>query len=309
MDKLILPYPDFQMGELIDPEQHDTNNLYIEGKINELIDLINKITQSVEDGDSGANQIAISPISSYNSSNVQDILEELINRLTTIINGIGGSDYISSVAITGVNGNTVKTQLISLKNLIDAEKTRITNLTTTVNNQTTAINTLSTNTTNSINALSNRLTTHRHDDLYMTRAELAPYLQGGDTIVHVDVFTIVSSNNGDGTFTYSDRYNNIHTGTIGSSGEQIFTLSAEYSRNLNHIKAIINDTLQRSFASGGLIEIDSNRIGLTYPEGNGSEITIEYYQRLGVAGEHSISYGSNVPPPSSGSIMWFKVVV
>ena len=49
--------------------------------------------------------------------------------------------------------------------------------------------------------------------LYYTKDELLPYLRGGDTIVREDVFTIVSADNLDGTFTYNYAGNNniVHT--------------------------------------------------------------------------------------------------
>lgn len=330
-----IPYDDFQMGEFIDPEQHDTNNFYLQSKINEIVLLINRITDSIEDGKSGADTISLTPIAPFASNKLQAYLEEVITRLRSTTKGTSGADFIASTTIAGVTGNTVQAQLESLRALLTTEVNRITALTgrVTVNesalanrytkaevdSKDSALQTQitankveytakTTANASNITALQTQMVTHNHDTRYMTRQELAPYLQGGDTKVVIEVFTIVTPNNGDGTFTYSYKGSNF-TGTLGVNGEQIFALrDGAYQLGANHIKAIIGDTLHRSVASGGLIEVSTNEVGLTYPEGAGSEITIEYFERIGVTGEHNIVYGSSMPPPTSGSTMWFKVV-
>lgn len=144
--------------------------------------------------------------------------------------------------------------------------------------------------------------------LYYTKDELLPYLRGGDTMVREDVFTIVSADNLDGTFTYSYGGNNI-IGTLGGSGEQIFTLqTGMYNVGSNAIEAIINDTLRRSVASGGLQEIDGQQIALTSPEGAGAEITFKYYERLGIAAEYNIKLSTVKPPLNNGRTMWFQEI-
>lgn len=141
-----------------------------------------------------------------------------------------------------------------------------------------------------------------------TRTELAPWLRGGDTNIREDVFTIINPNNGDGTFSYS--YNgSIYTGSLGENGEQIFNLvSGYYEPGLNRIEAMVNDTLRRSVASGGLEEISNTQISLTSPEGSGAEITFKYYERIGMTAEYNIKLGTVKPPFNHGKNMWFKVI-
>lgn len=322
--ELQMPYQDFKLGDFIDPDQHDANNFYIQSKINEILLVLNQITDSSTSGKSGADIVSLTPIAPFASKKLQAFLQEAITRLQSTTKGASGADFISSTTIAGVTGNTVQAQLESLRSILTSEANRINALTTRMTNAETglanrytkaevdskdsSLQNQITSSNTSINILQNQMVTHNHDSRYMTRQELAPYLQGGDTIIHIDVYTIVSSNNGNGTFTYKDNNNTEYIGTLGESGEQIFALKGRYDSGLNHIKAIIGDTLHRSVASGGLKEIDSNHIALTYPEGDGAEITIEYFERLGVTGEHNIIYGSVQPPPSSGSTMWFKVV-
>lgn len=129
------------------------------------------------------------------------------------------------------------------------------------------------------------------DGRYYTKTELDQSMRDGDTLIKYEVFTIVSSNNGDGTFTYKDK-NDIETlGELTSEGHQVFRLQdGFYYPNNNRIKAIINDTLHRSQVSGGLIEETETTVILTQPEGNGAEITFEYFERVGLTGEHSLSH-------------------
>lgn len=142
-------------------------------------------------------------------------------------------------------------------------------------------------------------------DVY-TKVELEPYLRGGDTIIRREVFTIVTSDNGDGTFTYTDSDGIQHIGSLGASGEQIFALQkGSYALGEERVEAVVNDTLQRSVTSGGLAEIDSTHVALTSPEGSGAEITIKYFESLGVSGLGLIQRSSIEP---TIDVYWFKVV-
>lgn len=120
---IIIPYPDFIMGEMIDPEQFDLNNQYIVEKIDETIGLLNKLTDGAG-GESGAGSINMNPIAPLLSVTLQSYLEEF-NLLLTTGEDNKGSDFIGSKPIAGVTGNTVLKQLTSLKSIFDTLKTDI----------------------------------------------------------------------------------------------------------------------------------------------------------------------------------------
>lgn len=144
---------------------------------------------------------------------------------------------------------------------------------------------------------------------YYTKDELAQYLQGGDTSVGIEVFTIVSSNNGDGTFTYNNGTTDI-VGQLTTKGYQVFTLAnGTYDLGQNRVEAYINDTLHRSAASGGLVEIAPDKVALTQPADVGTEITIKYYERISLGGEQSIVLSTIQPQRTANrSILWFKLL-
>lgn len=144
---------------------------------------------------------------------------------------------------------------------------------------------------------------------YYTKDELAQYLQGGDTSVGIEVFTIVSSDNGDGTFTYNNGTTDI-VGQLTTKGYQVFTLAnGTYDLGQNRVEAYINDTLHRSAASGGLVEIAPDKVALTQPADVGTEITIKYYERISLGGEQSIVLSTIQPQRTANrSILWFKLL-
>lgn len=144
---------------------------------------------------------------------------------------------------------------------------------------------------------------------YYTKDELAQYLQGGDTSVGIEVFTIVSSDNGDGTFTYNNGTTDI-VGQLTTKGYQVFTLAnGTYDLGQNRVEAYVNDTLHRSAASGGLVEIAPDKVALTQPADVGTEITIKYYERISLGGEQSIVLSTIQPQRTANrSILWFKLL-
>jgi hypothetical protein len=117
--KMNLPYPDFKWNDIIDPDQIDMNNEDIVNKLNQVVDLIDHITDSIESGNSGANRISLSSIAPFASTKLQSFLQEVITRLQSTSAETSGGHFIGTSAITGVTGTNVSSQLASLKLLID----------------------------------------------------------------------------------------------------------------------------------------------------------------------------------------------
>jgi len=160
------------------------------------------------------------------------------------------------------------------------------------------------------------------DSTNATVAALSGSIVGGTTEIRYNVFTIVHADNGDNTFTYKDTNDVEYTKPLSVEGYQNFDLidGVEYEVNNNRIEAIINDTLIRSKASGGLDEVSSTRIALTIPETDGTEITFKVFVKLGLIGQHGIThevdgvdeveglaYVSETRPVNNKAV-WFKVI-
>lgn len=157
-----------------------------------------------------------------------------------------------------------------------------------------SISTNATNISNTNTNLSNHKNSSDHDARYYTKEQIEPRLKDGETVIKYEIFNIVSSNDGNGTFRYMNADGVIKTGTISPEGYQVFTLEkGTYPVGKSRIECIINDTLHRSKASGGLAEITNTTFALTFPEGNGAEITVKYYEKIGLFGEHALSHGEN----------------
>ena len=273
-----ISYPNFVLGAIIDPVEANQNNNDIVNKINEFVDVIN------------ANEVEVGLKAYKTYVDTQDAGLAGVGRTTQTIKG--NFDNLVTHKTSSDHDSRYYTETELNAGQLDSRYYTETELNA---------GQLDTRYYTETELNANQLGT-----LYYTKDELLPYLRGGDTIVREDVFTIVSADNLDGTFTYSYDGNNI-IGTLGGSGEQIFTLqTGMYNVGSNAIEAIINDTLRRSVASGGLQEIDGQQIALTSPEGIGAEITFKYYERLGIAAEYNIKLSAVKPPLNNGKTMWFQ---
>lgn len=157
---LSIPYPDFKLHEVIDPEQFDFNNGAIIEKMNAVLLVLNQITDSITVDGSGADKISLTPIAPFTSNKLQAYLKEVIVRLTSTTSGSSGAGFIGTSTLAGVTGITVSAQLASLKSLLDTEKARITALETRATNVEGRATTLEARATNLESTKSDKATTY-----------------------------------------------------------------------------------------------------------------------------------------------------
>lgn len=122
INSLSISFPDFKLQEIINPDEFDQNNADIVNKINSILGVLNQITDSVNDGGSGADAISLTPISSFTSNKLQTFLEDVTSRLQSTDSVSSGAGFIGAPTISGVTGSTVSAQLSSLKQILDALK-------------------------------------------------------------------------------------------------------------------------------------------------------------------------------------------
>lgn len=92
MDKILnltLAYPDFQLNQVIDPDQVDLNNAQITSKVNEIASKINTLVS----GTTGASNITIAPLTQFaNKSTLQDTIKAIVDTLIDM----GGAAFIGA---------------------------------------------------------------------------------------------------------------------------------------------------------------------------------------------------------------------
>lgn len=277
---LVMPFPNFVLGAIIDPVEANENNLEIANRVNDLYEYF----------------LAFSTDKVKMTSNIEEISGTDLQSFL-----VAFKDFVDAKVLD------LQNQITSNDGDITALQTKDTNLQLQITNN---LSTLLTQITANKGDIENKLNSHKistdHNTLYYTKNELDKFLKGGDTIIKREIFTIVNADNLNNTFTYTDSDGVERIGMLLENGEQVFTLTkGSYQLNAERLEVTINDTLQRSATSGGLIEISPTEFALTSPEMNGAEITVKYYEKLGLAGISIIHY-SNVAP--NGYAMWYKVV-
>lgn len=79
--------------------------------------------KSATDGSSGADLVKATAIPGIDGASVQEVLESLRNKLKSTTDGTSGADFINATSIEGVSGATIQTILESLKSLTDSKET------------------------------------------------------------------------------------------------------------------------------------------------------------------------------------------
>lgn len=116
-------YPDFELGQIINPDEFDINNADIVIRINQIIEVLNQITDGINGN--GADIIHIGDILPFTSERLQDFLQQLVDQLQS--NEFdSGARFIGASPITGVNGVTIQDQIESLYSLFIGVRDEIT---------------------------------------------------------------------------------------------------------------------------------------------------------------------------------------
>lgn len=273
INPLVLSYPNFVLGAIIDPEEANQNNSDITNKVNEFITEVEEALQISENADAKADQAIL------DSSNAIDIAttlgNEAINTATTLGN--------EAKAIA----NSAETKADNAVSIANTAHTKSDQAIVTADTASTLSNYTQIIVQDALTSLENAI--NRAEQAVIDARNAV-----GNTEIKYDVYVIVNSDNGDGTFTYNDGETDI-IGRLTSNGYQEFELSDSYYVGSNRIEAIVNDSLNRSSASGGLLEVGnagelSNLVQLTYPMGNGTEITFKYFTQISLGGAHAMSH-------------------
>lgn len=166
MDKLTtlaISYPDFQLNQIIDPEQMDLNNLQIVNKINNIIKSFNELIQ----GTSGAGNITIAPIPEFSdATTVQQALQQIATFVKTL-----DADAKRQFAELVQKNSQQDTEIQSIKSVNTQQDSRLQSLESTQTNHTQRIGAIeqkNTSQDNEINAIKQK---NNEQDGRLTTAE------------------------------------------------------------------------------------------------------------------------------------------
>lgn len=126
-----------------------------------------------------------------------------------------------------------------------------------------------------------------------------------DTAVNVEVFNVVKLNNGDGTFTYTNSKGQQRKKPFDSVGYVFELEEGTYIPGRNHLVVMYDDVLERSQATGGVIEIDERRFKFTEKIPVGTEITVKYYKWVRIGNPYPRIYMGTDNPTSAEVGDWF----
>ena len=133
-----------------------------------------------------------------------------------------------------------------------------------------------------------------------------------DTSVCVEVFTVITLDNGDGTFTYENSRGQRRNKPFDETGYVFELEEGSYIPGRNHLVVMYDDVLERSQSSGGIIEIDERRFKFAENIVVGTEVTAKYYKWVRIGNPYPRIYmtsqTSETPPsnPESAEVGdWF----
>lgn len=304
--ELSISYPDFQWGTVANPDEIDINNAEIVGKLNNLINKVNARFSATElpyaDGSVITRHYADGSIVDSKISATANIAQTKINSTTGWIStSLLNANNNATLAVTTANSAETKANS-AVATATSAESKADDAVSVAGNAQALAQNSLDISNL-ALNTSNTALDTSQQASVTagqaVIRAEQAvvdAQSLVGNTEIFCDVYTIINSNNGDNTFSYKNTADEVFTGVITPEGNQRFELTSNYFTGLNRVEAVINDSLIRSSASGGLIEVGeagvpTNLVDLM-PLGAGTEVTFKYYMQISLGGAHALSHGA-----------------
>ena len=133
-----------------------------------------------------------------------------------------------------------------------------------------------------------------------------------DSRTIIEVFTIVSLNDGDGTFTYKNsKDENRHMPLIENQYDKdhpyhVFEIeNGSYQPLRNGLEIVINDVLHRNAKSGGVLELSDTRFALIEQLSVGQEITVRYLDTLRIGNPYPrVFIKKDAPSKAEDGDLW-----
>lgn len=116
--QIVLPYPEFKLGEIIDPYEHNANNAEMIQKINQMITVLNSFINGEANTSLSAMAVHMPGVEPINSTDLESFLRILVSSLRSIEATESGAHFVKSAPIAGVPGETIWEQLSFLSEAI-----------------------------------------------------------------------------------------------------------------------------------------------------------------------------------------------
>jgi hypothetical protein len=124
LGQILLPYPSFQLGEIIDPYEHNANNSEMLQKINQMVTVLNSFIGGEANTSLTAMAVNMPAVDPIVTSNLEVFLRTLIGSLRSVEKSKSGAHFVKSTPIRGIPGETIWEQLSFISEAItgiDAE--------------------------------------------------------------------------------------------------------------------------------------------------------------------------------------------
>lgn len=122
--QIILPYPDFELGEIIDPYEHNANNSEMIIKINEMVTVLNSFINGEANTSLSAMAIFMPGVEPIEGTDLETFLRRLVGAIRSTEPNNSGAHFVQSAKIEGLPGSNVWQQVAFLSEMvtgIDAE--------------------------------------------------------------------------------------------------------------------------------------------------------------------------------------------
>lgn len=130
-----------------------------------------------------------------------------------------------------------------------------------------------------------------------------------DEILVEETFLIVDPNPDiQHTYTYKNYKGELRHMPVTDEGYLVFELElGSYLKHRNHLSVNIDDVLERTASSGGLVELTENRFALTEKLVSGQEITARYYSAVRIGNPYPrVFESSDEPTKAEEGDLWIE---
>lgn len=169
--QIVLPYPDFQLNEIIDPYEHNSNNSEMIIKINEMVTVLNSFINGEANTSLSAMAVSMPGVEPIEGSDLETFLRNLIGLLRATTQDESGAHFVKSAKIEGIAGESIWEQLANVASQVTGLDPNTGEPVPGANNLSALVNQLRVD-------LNNHKTSGDHDVRYFTKTDMDNLIKG-----------------------------------------------------------------------------------------------------------------------------------